>query len=165
MMERSAIAADVADTLTHVELVWRAKEIEQRLRFGRPVATLRLNAERRRVSFAPGAVFAVLRWRGNEYGTIASRLDILRAVRSGETFSTVPDVVPGAAILLSLTTWPKVECALHAIDAVDALRIDPADTALDYWQHVHNRLSVGEVPRRYTHTRHQAWLKRRRIAP
>ncbi|HWV51708.1 DUF2840 domain-containing protein [Pseudorhodoplanes sp.] len=165
MREGSAIAADVAGMLTHVELIWRTKQIEHRLRFGRPAATLRLGTERRRVSFAPGAVFAVLRWRGNEYGTIASRLDILRAVGCGESFTTVPDVAPGAAILLSLTTWPKVERALHAIDAVDALGLDPADVALDYWLHVHNRLSVGEVPRRYTRTRHQAWLKRRRIAP
>jgi hypothetical protein len=50
------------------------------------------------------------------------------------------------------------------IDSVEALDIHP-DVALDYWHHVHNRLSVNETPRSYTRGRHQAWLRRRRIAP
>jgi hypothetical protein len=51
------------------------------------------------------------------------------------------------------------------VDAVEALATPPADAAPDYWHHVHNRLSVNEVPRIYTQSRHQAWLHRRRIAP
>jgi hypothetical protein len=74
-------------------------------------------------------------------------------------------VRPGAEILLRLSGWPKVEKVLKAIDAIEALRIDPADAAPEHWHHIHNRLSVNEEPRRYTHTRHQAWLHRRRIAP
>ncbi len=41
----------------------------------------------------------------------------------------------------------------------------PADVAPDYWRHVHNRLSVNETPRAYTRSRHQVWLRRRKIAP
>jgi hypothetical protein len=63
--------------------------------------------------------------------------------------------------LLRLTGWPKVERVLQLIDAVEALDIHPADVALDYWHHVHNRLSVNETPRPYTRGRHQAWLRRR----
>jgi hypothetical protein len=48
---------------------------------------------------------------------------------------------------------------------VETLGINPADAAPDYWHHVHNRLSVDEQPRRYTYTRHEAWLHRRRIMP
>ncbi|MCR6736069.1 MULTISPECIES: DUF2840 domain-containing protein [unclassified Afipia] len=157
-------AAHTADMRTDVDLVWRAKRIEHRLRFGHPAAIQHLDRERRRASFAPGAVFAVLRWTGNTYGTTSSRIDILRAVGHGEGFTTVPLVAPGAAVLLSLTAWPKIERALQAIDAVEALGIDPADVAPDHWLHIHNRLSVGETPRRYTPGRHQAWLKRRKIA-
>jgi len=73
-------------------------------------------------------------------------------------------VRPGAEILLRLAGWPKVEKVLHAIDAVEALGIDPADAAPEHWRHVHNWLSVSEAPRRYTQTRHQAWLHRRRVA-
>jgi hypothetical protein len=66
---------------------------------------------------------------------------------------------------LRLSGWPKVEKVLQAIDAVEALGLDPADAAPEHWHHIHNRLSVNEVPRCYTHTRHQAWLHRRRITP
>jgi hypothetical protein len=77
----------------------------------------------------------------------------------------VPYVHPGAEILLRLSGWRKVEKVLQAIDAVVALGVDPADAAPDHWHHVHNRLSVNEQPRRYTHTRHQAWVRRRWITP
>jgi hypothetical protein len=76
----------------------------------------------------------------------------------------VPYVRPGGDILLRLSGWPKVERVLEIIDAVEALGIDAVDAAPDYWHHVHNRLSVNEVPRPYTRSRHQAWLHRRRIA-
>jgi hypothetical protein len=54
---------------------------------------------------------------------------------------------------------------LQLIDAVEALDIHPADVAPEYWHHVHNRLSVNEMPRPYTRGRHQVWLRRRRISP
>jgi len=153
------------DRLTHVELTWLAKRVEQRIRFGRPVASLRLDRHRRHVSFAPNAIFAVVRWTGNSYGTISSEIDILRAVAPGERCTTAPFMQPGGEIFLSIKNWPKVERVLQAIDVVEALGIDPADAAPDHWRHVHNRLIVGERPRAYTLTRHRAWLKRRRIVP
>ena len=84
-----------------------------------------------------------------------SRIDILRAVTAGQRCSTVPYVKPGGEILLRLSGWPKVERVLRLIDAIEALGIDPADAAPDYWHHVHNRLSVNETPRAYTKSRHQ----------
>jgi hypothetical protein len=153
------------DGLTHVELTWLARRVEQRIRFGRPMASHRLDRHRRCVSFAPNAIFAVVRWTGNSYGTISSEIDILRAVAPGERCTTAPFTQPGGEIFLSIKNWPKVERVLQAIDAVEALGIDPADAAPDHWRHVHNRLIVGERPRAYTPTRHRAWLKRRRIVP
>ena len=168
-MMASAFAHQFADPapdrLTHVELTWLAKRVEQRIRFGRPVASLRLDRHRRRVSFAPNAIFAVVRWAGNGYGTVSSEIDILRAVAPGERCTTAPFMRPGGEIFLSIKTWPKVERVLQAIDAVEALGIDPADVAPDHWRHIHNRLTVGERARSYTLTRHRAWLKRRRIMP
>ena len=158
--------ADAApDGLTHVELTWLSKRVEQRIRFGRPVASLRLDGHRRRVSFAPNLIFAVVRWAGNGYGTISCEIDIVRAVAPGERCTTAPFLRPGGEIFLSIKNWPKVERVLQAIDAVEALGIDPADAAPDHWRHVHNRLIVGEKPRAYTLTRHRAWLKRNRIVP
>ena len=153
------------DQLTHVELTWLARRVEQRIRFGRPMASHRLDRHRRCVSFAPNAIFAVVRWAGNSYGTTSSEIDILRAVAPGERCTTAPFMRPGGEIFLSIKTWPKVERVLQAIDAVEALGIDPADVAPDHWRHIHNRLTVGERPRSYTLTRHRAWLKRRRIMP
>jgi hypothetical protein len=149
--------------LTQVELLWLKKRIEDWIRFGCVAEEKIINSNRRVVSFPPGSIFAFIRWASNDYGTVASRIDILRAVRPGERYSTVPYVRPGAEILLRLVGWPKVDKALQAIDAVEALGIDPAEVAPEHWRHVHNRLSVSEEPRRYTQSRHQAWLRRRRV--
>ena len=71
-------------------------------------------------------------------------------------------VRPGGESLLRLTGWPKVQQVLRATDAIDALGIDSADVAQDYWRHVHNRIAAGQTPRDYTVARHAAWIKRRR---
>ena len=150
--------------LTHVELLWLEKRIENWIRFGHAAEEKILDRRRRVLSFAPGNIFAFVRWTSNDFGTVISRIDIVRAVPSGQRCATVPYVRPGGDILLRLTGWPKVERVLQLADAVEALGIDPCEAAHDYWHHVHNRLSVGETPRLYTRSRHQAWLHRRRIA-
>lgn len=150
--------------LTNVELLWLEKRIENRIRFGKFVAEKIVDAHRRILSFAPGSIFAFVRWTSNDFGTVLSRIDILRAVAPGQRYSTVPWISPGGESLLRLSGWPKVERVLQAIDAVEGLGIDPADAAPEYWHHVHNRMSVNEVPRTYTRARHQAWLNRRRIS-
>ena len=109
-----------------------------------------LDRHRRVVSFAPGSIFAFVRWAANDFGTIISRIDIVRAVAPGEPYQTLPFVRPGGDILLRIDGWPKVERVLQAIDAVEALGVDPADAAPDYWRHVHNRLTAGDEPRAYT---------------
>lgn len=152
-----------ASALTTVELLWLEKRIENRIRFGRHVSEKVLDRNRRVLSFVPGNIFAFVRWTSNDFGTVLSRIDILRAVTPGQPYSTVPWIAPGGESLLRLSGWPKVERVLQLIDAVEALGIDPADAAPDYWHHVHNRLSVNEAPRPYTRSRHQAWLHRRRV--
>lgn len=152
-----------ANNLTSVEILWLEKRIENRVRFGRPVSQKILDRNRRVLSFSPGCVFAFVRWTSNDFGTILSRIDILRAATPGQPYSTVPWITPGGESLLRLSGWPKVERALQLIDVVEALGVDPADVAPDYWHHVHNRLSVNETPRPYTRSRHQAWLHRRRV--
>ncbi|MEP6841807.1 MAG: DUF2840 domain-containing protein [Bradyrhizobium sp.] len=149
--------------LTTVEILWLERRIENRVRFGRPVSEKILDRNRRVLSFAPGSIFAFVRWTSNDFGTVLSRIDILRAVIPGQRYSTVPWVTPGGESLLRLSGWPKVERVLQSIDAVEALGIDPAEVAPDHWHHVHNRLSVNEAPRPYTRSRHQAWLHRRRV--
>ena len=151
--------------LTTVELLWLEKRIENRVRFGRPVLEKVLDRSRRVLSFAPGSIFAFVRWTSNDFGTILSRVDILRAPIPGQPYSTVPWIKPGGESLLRLSGWRKVERVLQSIEIVEALCIDPADAAPDHWHHVHNRLSVNETPRPYTRSRHQAWVHRRRVTP
>lgn len=146
---------------TLVELTWREKRIEHWIRFGRIAEEQRIDRHRRIVGVTPGSVFAFVRWAANDYGTVVSRIDILRAVAAGEAFQTLPFVRPGGDILLRVHGWPKVETVLNTIDAIETLGIDSIDVAPDHWRHVHNRLSVNEPFRTYSREQHRAWLKRR----
>lgn len=159
----SPTPGDRPSHLTYVELVWVEKWTQHWIRFGQIAADQVLDRRRRRVGFAPGSVFAFVRWTANEIGTVASRLDILSAVGPGCPCSTVPGVVPGGDSLLRVAGWPRVRQALAAIDAVEALGLDPALAAPDHWRHVHNRLSGRGQARAYTLARHRAWRLRRAL--
>lgn len=150
---------------TLIDLTFQKQKVEHWIRFGRKSFEQIIDRRRSIVGFAPESVFAFVRWASNDYGTIVSRLDILRAIGRGEPFQTVPFVRPGGEILLRIDGWPKVQRALAVIDTVEALTVDPADASPDYWRHVHNRLSAGQEPNPYTPERHAAWIGRRRIAP
>jgi len=148
---------------TYVELVHLPDQVERWIRFGE-VADERIVSRRVRFQgFAPGAIFAFVRWAANDYGTAVSRIDILHAVSRCQACSTIPGVSPGAEILLRLSGWPKVEQALKAIDIVEALGLKPTEAAPDHWRHVHHRLTAGQPARPYTLERHDAWLLRREL--
>jgi hypothetical protein len=59
--------------LTHVELVWVKKRIENRIRLGRITEQHVIDRQRRVVSFTAGSIFAFVRWTANGYGTVLSR--------------------------------------------------------------------------------------------
>ncbi|MFT8988717.1 MAG: DUF2840 domain-containing protein [Gluconobacter albidus] len=148
--------------LTDVELTWIEKRIENWIRFGREVGEQILDRRRRLLRFAPDSIIGFVRWAANDYGTIASHLDVLRTVRAGEAQQSVPFVRPGGELLLKVEGWPKVERVLQMIDAIETIGIDPADVSPEHWRHVHNRISVGGEPRPYTAQHHKAFLLRRR---
>ena len=157
----AAPASAAKSRVTYVELVWVERRIERWIRFGRTAEERIVDRRTRFVGFAAGQVFAFVRWTANAHrATALSRLDILRAADRGERYATVSGVLPGGDPLLRLSGWPVVERALQLVDAVEALDLNPADVAPDYWRHVHNRLSGGETPRVYTRERHAAWLQR-----
>ena len=142
-------AAAHEDDLTRVELTWVEKKIEFWIRFGHEAGEHILDRSRRTVSFRPGAVFAFVRWAANDYGTVISRIDIVRAVAPGRSYQTLPFVRPGAEILLRIETWPKVD--------------DPAEVDPDHWRHVAHWMNASEAPRPYTADRHDAWLRRQEV--
>ena len=90
-------------------LVFYEGRIEHWLRFGTQDRERILDRRRRVIAFAPGEIFAFVRWESNDYGTVLSRLDILRACDAGEVIATVPGVTPGGEILLRLDGWPRVK--------------------------------------------------------
>jgi len=155
-------ASPVTGTTT-VELTWIEQDTERWIRFGTPLLDQVLDRRRRLLSFAANSVFAFVRWASNDYGTVLSRLDVVRAVAPGKAYTTLPCITPGGELLLHLGGWPKVRACLELIDAIETLGVDPCAVAPDYWRHAHNRLTAGYVPRAYSLARHRAWLLRREI--
>ena len=149
---------------TRVTLTWIEGEIEQYIRFGRQVGDRIIDRRRRELSFTPGSIFALVRWTANEFGTATSDITVLRAVGADDGYSTVPLVEPGGEILLSTSSWRRVERVLEAIDAVEAAGVNPCDASPDHWRHVHNRLAAGMQPRPYSPRRHRAWQLRKAVA-
>ena len=151
--------------LTHVELYWNEKQREDWLKFGKPVTSRIIDRHVRVESYAPGQVFALVRWASNEHGTIRSSLDIVRAVPRGEAYTTLAQVDPGGDILLAVSGWPKVAQVFRLIDAIEAADIDPCEVAPDHWRHIHLRLSIAAKPHDYTPERHKAWVARQQVTP
>jgi Protein of unknown function (DUF2840) len=151
--------------LTHVEIHWHEGAREDWFKFGKPVASRIVDRHIRTESYAPGQVFALVRWAANNHGTIRSSLDIVRTVEHGDAYTTLAQVEPGGTILLAVSGWPKVAQVFRLIDAIEAAGIDPCDVAPDHWRHVHNRLAIAAKPRAYTPKRHLAWLARLRVLP
>ncbi len=164
-MRSSTLAGLPAGSLTHVEVTWIEKKIERWIRFGRAAQEQVIDRRRRVLSFRPDTVFAFVRWAANDFGTIISRIDVVRATGLGEAYQTLPFVRPGGEILLKIDGWPKVERVLQAIDAIEHLGIDPEAVSPDYWRHIHNRMSAGQEPRAYTIGQHRAFLLRQRAEP
>ena len=163
-----ALDGDSSAALSKVagEVERKLREIgvqEDWLRFGKPVAERILDRRTRIESYAPGQVFALVRWASNDYGTVGSTLTIAQAAGFGEPFTTLPQVDPGAQILLSVRSWPKVRQVFALIDAIEDVGIHPCDVAPDHWHHVHNRLAGGMQVRSYSPARHRDWLRRRKL--
>jgi hypothetical protein len=154
---------DGSPPLTHVTLFWRKGEREDWLKFGKPVADRIVSRSERVESYAPGQLFGLVRWASNEYGTIRSSFEIVRAVGAGEPVTPIALVNPGGELLLSVHGWPKVAQIFRLIDAIEADGIDPCEVAPEYWRHVHNRMAAREVSRDYSPARHRAWLQRKAL--
>ncbi len=151
--------------LTAVSLIHRPELADDWLRFGAPAATRDITPRRSLAFFAGGAVFALVRWRGGDYGTILWRLWVLRAGAPGEAVDTISGVSPGAAILLAVSGPPKVKQTFALIDAIEAAEIDPTEVATSWWRVAHNRLAANRAVRPYGRPEHAADLRLRKIAP
>ena len=146
-----------------VELIWLEGRVQRWIRFGRPIAERLIDRRRRVLSFASGAVFAVVHWEGGKYGTTLSRIWVLQVSSAGAPGVAVPHVTPGVEILLDLKSWTKVQAVLATIDAIEAQGLRPHSVAPDHWCHVGGRIAVAQTPSPYDRQRHRAWLMRKRL--
>jgi hypothetical protein len=152
------------ERLTWVELVFDPGRTERWIRFGQAADQRLVSRRNRFVAFAPGAVFAFVRWASNDHGTVLSRLDVLQAADPSRDRIAIPGVLPGAVSLLRLNGWRRVRRALEVIDAVEAGGFEAHAVAPDYWRHVQARLVVGLAPLAYTAERHRAFHLRRQVS-
>lgn len=128
------------------------------LRFGQPTVEIVLDRWRRVAMFTPRTVCCRVKWIGNDYGTALWQLMVLQAPTPFEDAQRVAGVLPGARILLRADGEAQVKAVLAAIDAIEALGIDPCTTASTYWRTVGNRLAARQPLPTYTAERHAAHL-------
>lgn len=156
-LRQVAVSRPLGDgDLTWVELIDDAGRMERWIRFGAVAAERPVTRRNRFVGFAPGAVFASVRWAANTRGTAAARLDVAQAVARGAARVALPGVTPGALSLLQLVGWERVRQALAVIDAIATTGVALEGVAPEHWRHVQARMTAGLAPQPYTAARHRA---------
>ena len=159
------MTGDTNRSLTRVTVLFLPERVNDRVRFGVPVAERIIDRRCRVDLFAPGAVFGYVQWRANRYGTEHWRLWVVQAAAPRERAETVPGVAPGAHIWLSAGGAAKVTRALALIDAIEAQAIDPASLPESYWRTVHNRIAAGLETRVYAPAEADERRARRGLLP
>src|SRR3546814_19814637 len=139
----SDVCASDLKYCTEIELIWIEKRLEHWIRFGRIASERIVSRKTRIVSFRPDAIVAFVRWSANDFGTVHSRIDILRAVRPGESYPTAPFVRPGGELLLSIPGWPNVRKVLETIDRIEAEGLAACHSVPQHWRPSHHRLTAG----------------------
>lgn len=143
------------------ELLGLKGQIERWIRFGAAAEDRLIDRRSGSVSFRPGAILGLVRWRAGEHATVDFRVAVLRAMAPGKAFTTHPFVLCGAEILLRMSGWRWIRATLEAIDAIERASYAPEVVSLDHWQTVGAR--IGLVPRRpYDWACHRAWRLRKR---
>nr|WP_255484799.1 DUF2840 domain-containing protein [Acidovorax sp. JMULE5] len=144
-----------------VSLAFVKDRVNVWLRFGQPATEILLDRWRRVAMFTPGAICCRVKWIGNDYGTALWQLMVMQAPTPFEDAQRIAGVLPGARILLHASGEAQVKEVLGAVDAIEALGINPCATATTYWCTVGNRLAARQPLPAYTAERHAAHLARK----
>lgn len=142
--------------LTRIELHFGRDLFNYYIRFGEAKRREELDRRRALEFFTPGQLFGYVRWQANEYGTQDWRFWVLCAGDLHRPLCRVPGVTPGADILLALAGKDCVHKAFEAVDAIEALNIDPADVSPSYYRHVQQRILTRLPVRAYSMDQHRA---------
>ena len=106
--------------LTEVHLMHRSNR-RYRLLFGTPFDVVAMDQPHppgaRIAFFKPGERFGLALWEANDYGTIRWRVLVCRALHAGQTGTRVPQVKPGAHVLMDIGGATRAKAALHWLSA------------------------------------------------
>src|SRR5690606_20208934 len=105
--------------LTRVVLRRRYQRRRDRILFGAPLQSRRTGPGETSLWLPAGAVFCVIQWHGDDYGTRRWRMFIARAGRPGDALTRLPGVLPGAEALADFTGVDEVRRALRALRALE----------------------------------------------
>ena len=116
--------------LTEVHLEYRSNR-RYRLLFGLPFDVIAMDHPAppggRIAFFRPGDRFGLALWEANDFGTTSWRVLVCRALGTGESGERVPQVRPGAHVLLDVGGSTRAKAALlwlsHYVEAGDALSL------------------------------------------
>ncbi len=117
-VEGDATRANSTEELlfTEVHLEYRTNR-RYRLLFGAPFDVMAMDQPHppggRIAFFRPGDRFGLALWEANDFGTTHWRVLVCRALRAGETGTRVPQVRPGAFVLLDIEGATRAKAALH----------------------------------------------------
>jgi Protein of unknown function (DUF2840) len=102
--------------LTEVHLEYRSNR-RYRLLFGAPFDVIAMDQPAppggRIAFFRPGDRFGLALWEANDFGTTHWRVLVCRALALHETGARVPQVRPGARVLLDVKGATRARAALH----------------------------------------------------
>lgn len=102
--------------LTEVHLMYRSNR-RYRLLFGTPFDVVAMDQPHppgaRIAFFKPGERFGLALWEANDFGTIRWRVLVCRALHAGQTGTRVPQVRPGAHVVLDITGATRAKAALQ----------------------------------------------------
>jgi len=124
-------------SLTVVEEIYIERSKNYRLLFGKPLRSVTKQFEYGKITrkfhyFPPGSVFALDLWDCNDHGTTQWAVYVLEAALPGELAWTVPQVSPGAKVLLEAHGRKDAQAALRELRVLEQ-RLDPTTLPANYF--------------------------------
>ncbi|PCI52869.1 MAG: hypothetical protein COB36_14275 [Alphaproteobacteria bacterium] len=127
--------------LTLVVSQYMHEVYNHRLRFGRPVQSVRIDRTSSYSAYEPGNVFGYIRWQRDKYGTQDWRIYVCRAAHDG-CVTRLPGITPGADVLFALHGSSAVKRMLKHIDVLEKRAGDLEQISPAYWRQLQNAKSI-----------------------
>jgi hypothetical protein len=142
--------------ITVATLLFIDDVVNNRLRFGSPVAERIISRQQAEAHFYGRQVFAYVWWQRSSYGTRVWTLAVLQALALPGHGYLLDSIRPGADVLLFASGRGRrgipgpVERALELIDEIEDCGVNPVALPAAYWRRAHLSLRCGKRPRRLT---------------